>query len=260
LAEEKPVLVRTEGGVCWITLNRPDKLNSVTFEMHQLACDALDEAEKDKSVGCVVITGAGNRAFSAGADVSYLGKLSPKEAKKNVSEKGHETIMKILRHPKPVVAAVNGFALGGGCELATACDFRIASDKARFGQSEINLGLIPGWGATQLLQRLVGPAKAKEMIMTGAMLSAQEAQQIGLVNRVVEADKFEQEVKAFAESLARGPGVAMAEAKRLINMGMELEEGLSAEADAFGKLFATEDLKEGLAAFLGKRKPSFKGK
>ena len=259
MAEEKPVLVETEGGVCWISLNRPDKLNSMTLEMHEMIREALDGAEADASVGCIVITGVGTRAFCAGADVSHLGKLSLGEGR-GFSEKGQETILKIIRHSKPVVAAVNGFALGGGCELAAACDLRIASEKARFGQPEINLGLIPGWGATQLLQRIVGPAKAKEMISTGAMLGAQEAFQAGLVNRVVEVDKFEQEVRAFAESLTRGPGIALSKAKKLINMSLRLEEGLGAEAEAFGGLFATEDFGEGVAAFLEKRKPSFRGK
>jgi len=259
MAEEKPVLVENEGGVCWISLNRPDKLNSMTLEMHEMVREALDGAEADASVGCIVITGVGTRAFCAGADVSHLGKLSPGEGR-GFSEKGQETILKIIHHSKPVVAAVNGFALGGGCELAAACDLRIASEKARFGQPEINLGLIPGWGATQLLQRIVGPAKAKEMISTGAILGAQEALQAGLVNRVVEADKFEQEVRAFAESLTRGPGIALSKAKKLINMSLRLEEGLGAEAEAFGGLFATEDFGEGVAAFLEKRKPSFRGK
>ena len=259
MAEEKPVLVETEGGVCWISLNRPDKLNSMTLEMHEMVREALDGAEADASVGCIVITGAGARAFCAGADVSHLGKLSPEEGRE-FSEKGQETILKIIRHPKPVVAAVNGFALGGGCELAAACDFRIASEKARFGQPEINLGLIPGWGATQLLQRIVGPTKAKDLISTGAMLGAQEALQAGLVNRVVEADKFEEEVRAFAESLTRGPGIALSKAKKLINMSLRLEEGLEAEAEDFGGLFATEDFREGVAAFLEKRKPSFRGR
>lgn len=259
MSEEKPILMKVEGGICWISLNRPDKLNCMTVEMHELICEALDEAEGDGSVGCIVITGAGNRAFCAGADVAQLGRLSPYEAKE-FSEKGHKTLTKILLHPKPVVAAVNGYALGGGCELAAACDFRIASEKARFGQPEINLGLVPGWGGTQLLQRIIGPARAKEMIMTGAMLNAQEAQHLGLVNKVVEADELNEEVRAFAESLSRGPNMALMEAKRLVNLTLEFDEGLTEEANAFSKLFSTEDFKEGVAAFKEKRKPSFKGR
>jgi enoyl-CoA hydratase len=259
VAKEKPILVKVDGGICWISLNRPDKLNCMTVEMHELIWGALDEAEADGSIGCIVITGVGNRAFCAGADVSHLEKLSPNEAKE-FSEKGHKTLTKILNCSKPVVAAVNGYALGGGCELAAACDFRIASEKARFGQPEINLGLVPGWGGTQLLQKIIGPARAKEVIMTGAMLNAQEAQQIGLVNKVVEADKLKEEVGAFAESLSRGPNIAVMEAKRLVNLSLELNEGLTEEANAFSKLFSTEDFKEGVAAFKEKRKPSFKGR
>ena len=258
MTEEKPVLVKTEDGICWISLNRPDKLNSMTLEMHETVRGALDEAEADASVGCVVITGVG-RAFCAGADVSHLAKFSPEEGKE-FSEKGQETIVKILKCPKPVVAAVNGYALGGGCELAVACDYRIASDKARFGQPEISLGLVPGWGATQLLQRIVGLAKAMEMITTGSMLRAEEALQAGLANKVIEAEKFEEEVKAFASSLAKGPGLALTSVKKLIRVDQGLLDGLKEEAEAFSELFATEDFKEGASAFLEKRKPSFKGK
>jgi enoyl-CoA hydratase/carnithine racemase len=255
---DKPILVKKEEGIFWISLNRPDKLNSMTLEMHEMVRGALDEAEADANIGCVVVTGVG-RAFCSGADVSQLAEFSTDEAK-GFSEKGQETIVKILRHPKPVIAAVNGYALGGGCELAAACDFRIASEKARFGQPEINLGLVPGWGATQLLQRIVGPAKATEMIFTGGLLGSEEAHEIGLVNKVVEAEQFEGEVKAFAQALTRAPGVALSKAKKLINMSVEIGEGLKAEADAFGGLFATEDFEEGTAAFLEKRKPSFKGR
>jgi len=255
---EKSVLVKTEDGVCWITLNRPGKLNSIVPEMLDLIGEALEGAEADPSVRCVVITGAGDRAFCAGADVSSLSGLSSSDAEA-VSRKGHQVHMKIIRLSKPVVAAVNGYALGGGCELAAACDFRIASERARFSQPEVNLGLIPGWGGTQLLTRLVGVAKAKEMIMTGAMLNAEDALRAGLVNKIAVADKFMEEVKAFAASLVRGPPIAIAKVKRLVNMSLELEAGMDAEAEAFGRLFSTSDFREGVTAFLGKRKPVFKG-
>ena len=256
MGEEKPVLVKVEDGVCWISLNRPSKLNSIVPEMLDLIGEALDRAETDPSIRCVVITGVGDRAFCAGADVSFLSGLSSSEA-----EYLHEGLMTFSgdRLPKPVVAAVNGYALGGGCELAAACDFRIASEKARFGQPEINLGLVPGWGGTQLLPRLIGVAKAKEMTMTGAMLSAEEALRAGLVNRVVAADRFEEEVKAFAATLVKGPPLALAKAKRLVNMSLAMKAGLDAEAEAFGRLFSTGDFKEGVAAFKEKRKPEFKG-
>jgi len=258
MGAEKPMLVKVEDGVCWITLNRPGKLNSIIPEMLDLLNDALDKAEEDRSVRCVVITGAGDRAFCAGADIAFLGGLSSREAEA-VSEKGHQAFAKILSLSKPVIGAVNGYALGGGCELAAACDFRIASERARFGQPEINIGLIPGWGGTQILQRIVGIAKAKEMVMKGAMLTAEEALKVGLVNKVVSADRFEEEVRALAEALAEGPPLALAKAKRLMNLGFAVEEGMSAEAEAFGELFSTRDFKEGVAAFSEKRKPRFKG-
>ncbi len=259
MSGESPVLVEVEGGVCWIRLNRPDKLNSMTLEMHGLIQKALDEVADEGSVGCVVITGVGERAFCAGADITNFPKLSPDGAKE-FSEKGQKTIQKILSHPKPVIAAVNGYALGGGCELAAACDFRIASERARFSQPEISLGLIPGWGGTQLLPSLVGPAKAKELIMTGAMVKAPEALQMGLVNEVVEPNKLEEAVGALAQTLVGGPSIALGKAKKLVNDSASLTEGMSAEAEAFSELFATEDVREGVAAFLEKRKAEFKGK
>jgi enoyl-CoA hydratase len=231
----------------------------MTLEMHDLIQKALDEVINDDSVGCVVITGAGERAFCAGADITNFSKISSADAKE-FSEKGHKTVQKILSYPKPVIAAVNGYALGGGCELATACDFRIASEKARFSQPEISLGLIPGWGGTQLLPSLVGPAKAKELIMTGAMVKAPEALQIGLVNEVVEPDKLEEAAGALAQTLVSGPSIALGKVKKLMNESASLTECLSAEAEAFSELFATEDMKEGVAAFLEKRKAEFKGK
>lgn len=231
----------------------------MTLEMHDLIQKALDEVVKDKSVGCVVITGVGERAFCAGADITNFPNLSPDGAKE-FSEKGQKTVKKILSHPKPVIAAVNGYALGGGCELAVACDFRVASERARFSQPEISLGLIPGWGGTQLLPSLVGPAKAKELIMTGAMVKAPEALQMGLVNEVVEPDKLEEAVGVLAQRLVGGPSIALGKAKKLVNDSASLTKGLEAEAEAFSELFATEDMREGVAAFMEKRKADFRGK
>lgn len=258
MSEERPIRVSIEEGVCWIRLNRPDKLNRMTLEMHEMVRSALNDAETDNSVGSIVITGTG-RAFCAGADVSSLGKLTPEEAK-TFSEKGQETVKMILRHSKPVIAAVNGYALGGGCELAIACDFRITSEKARFGQPEIGLGLVPGWGGTKLLAELIGLAKAKEMILTGGMVNAEEATEIGLAMKVVEVEKLEEEAGDFAKALASGAGLALKAGKMLLNAGVSIEDGLTAEAEAFSALFSTEDFKEGMAAFLEKRKPTFKGK
>jgi enoyl-CoA hydratase/carnithine racemase len=258
MSVERSIMVSIEEGVCWIRLNRPDKLNSMTLEMHELVRIALNDVKTDNSVGSIVIIGTG-RAFSAGSDVSSLSKLSPEEAK-TFSEKGQETIKEIMRHPKPVIAAVNGYALGGGCELALACDFRITSEKARFGLPEVSLGLIPGWGGTTLLAGLIGMAKAKEMILTGSMVNAEEAREIGLVMKIVEVDKLEEEAKNFAKFLASGAGLALKAGKTLLNAGVEIEDGLTAEAEAFSTLFSTEDYKEGVAAFLEKRRATFKGK
>ena len=254
---EEPILVEIKDGVCWITLNRPDKLNSIDSETMRRLYEVLDEVEDDQRVRCVVIRGSG-RAFSAGADVDELMKLTPEEAEE-ISRRGHETMVKIYSMPKPVIAAINGYALGGGCELASACDIRIASEKARFGQPEIKLGIIPGWGGTQLLARLIGVGRAMELILTGRIIDAEEAYKIGLVNKVVPHERLEEEVSELAKALASGAPIAMAEAKRLVNMGGPLDRGLEEEAEAFGRLFATEDSKEGFKAFKEKRTPSFKG-
>lgn len=254
---EESILVEIKDGVCWITLNRPDKLNSIDSETLRKLFDIIDEVEDDPNVRCVVIKGSG-RAFSAGADVDELMKLTPKEAEE-LSKKGHETMMKLSSMPKPVIAAINGYALGGGCELASACDIRIASEKAKFGQPEIKLGIIPGWGGTQLLARLIGVGRAMELILTGRIIDAEEAYRMGLVNKVVPHDRLEEEISELAKTLASGAPIAMAEAKRLVNLGGSLEVGLDEEAEAFGRLFATEDSKEGFKAFKEKRTPSFKG-
>jgi len=255
----EPIITKLENSVYWIILNRPDKLNSINPEMLDMLESMIDKIEGDSEIRCVVITGAGDRAFSAGADVSVFRNLSPEEAEKIISRKGHNTFLRIMNSNKPIIAAVNGLALGGGCELSLVCDFRIASDKARFGQTEVNLGLIPGWGATSILPKIVGPSNAKWMMMTGCILSAEEALKIGLVNRVIQSDFFSEEVKKFAESLAKGPTVALAEIKRLINSRIVNVSDLASEAKSFGRIFETEDFKEGLSAFFEKRKPCFKG-
>jgi len=253
--EEKPVLVDTANGVFKITLNRPSKANGITSEMLDMIAEAVDKAEADKSVRCIVVTGAGDRAFSSGADIDRLSKFTGPEAYE-FSRKGHRTFTKFMRSSKPVVAAVNGFALGGGCEVAMWCDYRIASDKARFGQTEINLGIIPGWGATKLLSQLIGVQKAKELMMGGELIGAQEALAIGLVNKVVPAAEFGSKVDELVKKLVNGPPIVLAALKRLTTLSLD---ELEAESKEFGMFFYTADLKEGVAAFKEKRKPVFKG-
>jgi len=209
----------------------------------------------------VVITGAGDRAFSAGADISGMKGRTPLDSRRS-SQLGQQMMNRVEDLEKPVIAAINGYALGGGLELAMTCDFRIASENARLGQPEINIGLIPGWGGTQRLPRFVGKALAKEMIFTGKMIDAKTAEQHGLVNKVVPADQLKSAVEELARELSNKPPVAIKVAKQLIDNSIEtnLRIGLAHECEAFGILSSTEDFKEGTTAFLEKRKPKFKGK
>jgi len=228
--------------------------------MEELA-DVLDTAEKDPSVKCLVITGDGDRAFSAGADVTMFPKATPVKAEE-FSRAGQKVFGKIEEMSKPVIAAINGFALGGGLELALACDFRVAAEHAELGSPEIGLGLIPGWGGTQRLVRIVGLAKAKEMVLLGNRLKAEEALKIGLVTRVVHYDKLRDEVRELAKKLSEGPPIAMKYAKYALNFGTQvpLDMGLRLESGLMGLTFSTEDLKEGIEAFMSRRKAEFKGK
>jgi len=259
--EKKPILIRVEKNLAWILLNRPNKLNAMDLEMLDLLESALEEMKADEEVRCILLKGTGDRAFSAGADISLLSTFSSKEAKA-FSEKGQRVFAKVRELSKPVIAVVNGYALGGGCELALSCDLRIASEKARFSQSEINLGIVPGWGGTQLLPRIVGAARAREMILLGRMVEAGEAYNIGLVNRVVAPEKLDEEAVKMAEALASGPSKALAASKHLLNLSLQtpLNEGLKREAEEFSSLFSTEDFREGIAASKERRKPVFKGK
>jgi enoyl-CoA hydratase/3-hydroxyacyl-CoA dehydrogenase len=255
------LLVKKEEGIGWITLNRPHRLNTLTADMVTEMHSVLDDFEADKEVKCIVITGAGDKAFSAGADVTAFQGLTPSTAVE-ASSKGQALYTRLERISRPVIASLNGYALGGGLEMASACDFRIASEDAQLGQPEINLGLIPGWGGTQRLVRLVGLAKAKQMIMLGDRISAEEAAKIGLVNKVVPKAKLHEETLAFAKRLADGPPVALKLAKEALNFGSQvpLDIGLKLEAEAFGIVLSTKDIMEGVSAFMSKRKPEFKGK
>lgn len=253
--------VEREQSTLWLILNRPHRLNTFNDVLMEELADALDTAEKDPSIKCVVITGDGDRAFSAGADVTMFPKATPVKAEE-FSRIGQKVFGKIEEMSKPVIAAINGFALGGGLELALACDFRIAAEHAELGSPEISLGLIPGWGGTQRLVRIVGLARAKEMIMMGNKLKADEALRIGLVYKVVHFEKLREETSALAQRLCEGPPVAMKYAKHALNFGSQvpLEAGLRIEAGLMGLAFSTEDLKEGVEALFSKRKPEFKGK
>jgi len=264
-AEEKKletIIIRYEPGVAWIILNRPERLNAINPKMVEELWKAIDEIEQmdyDK-VRVVVITGTG-RAFSAGADVTAFMGATPVTIFKT-SRKLQILFERIEALDRPVICGINGYALGGGLELAMSCDIRIAADTAELGQPEINLGFIPGAGGTQRLARHIGRDRAKELIFTGDRIPAREAERLGLVNRVVPADKFEQELRAFANKLAEKPPLALAMAKYAINFGIEAPQwvGMMLEAAQFGLLFTTEDVIEGVSAFLQKRKPQFKGK
>jgi enoyl-CoA hydratase/3-hydroxyacyl-CoA dehydrogenase len=253
--------VERDQNTLWIILNRPQRLNTFNDVLLEELADMLETAERDPSVKCVVITGDGDRAFSAGADVTMFPKATPVKAEE-FSRAGQKTFSKVEEMTKPVIAAINGFALGGGLELALACDFRVAAEHAELGSPEITLGLIPGWGGTQRLVRIIGLARAKDLVMLGTRLKADEALRIGLVHKVVHFDKLRQEVAEMAKKLAEGPPVAMKYAKHALNYGTQvpLEVGLRLEAGLMGLAFSTEDLKEGVEALMSKRKAEFKGK
>ncbi len=253
--------VDRDGPITKVTMNRPHRLNTISPEMVRELSKVFEKLEDDKETRCVILTGAGDRAFSAGADVTAFTGLTPSTAV-DASLRGHNVTSQIERLSKPVIAAINGYAFGGGLELALACDFRIASENAELGQTEINLGLIPGWGGTQRLGRLVGFGRAKEMIMTGERLKAEEALRIGLVNKVVSPGKLSQEAGSMAKKLADGPPIALKLAKYMLNFGTQapLDAALKMESEAFGIVLSTKDVVEGVSAFVSKRKPEFKGK
>ncbi|MTI84250.1 MAG: enoyl-CoA hydratase/isomerase family protein [Firmicutes bacterium] len=249
-----------DNGVASLTLSRPpmNPLNSKVFEELSLAADEL---QADASVKAVTITGAGSKAFAAGADIAEMANLTPVEVY-SFNQVSRNAFEKIDNLSKPVIAAINGFALGGGCELALCCDFRLASDTAKLGLPEVGLGIIPGGGGTQRLPRLIGTAKAKELIFLGDIFDAAAAEKIGLVNKVIGADLLMEEAQKLARKLASKPLVAMSMAKSAINTGinMDMNSALTFENKSFVTAFTTEDRKEGIGAFMEKRKPSFTGK
>lgn len=253
--------LQIEGAIATITLNRPKALNALNLELVGELDQAVAQVRDDPAVRVVVITGAGEKAFAAGADITEFKEMSPVEAW-GFTQQVQRVYLEIERLPKPVIAAVNGYALGGGCELMMACDIVYASDRAKIGQPETNLGIIPGAGGTQRLARLIGKQRAKELVLTGDMISAQEAWNLGLLNKVVPSDQLMAEVKKLAEKLVAKGAVALRAAKQAIEEGADvgLERGLGIEGKLFALCFATEDKTEGVNAFLEKRPPNFKGK
>jgi enoyl-CoA hydratase len=254
------LLLTREGAVALVTINRPQVLNALTAVTLDELRRVMTDLQQDSEVRAVVVTGAGEKAFIAGADIGELARLSPVQAQE-YARQGQRVLETIEHLGKPVIAAINGFALGGGCELAMACTLRVAAATARIGQPEINLGILPGFAGTQRLARLVGKGVALDMLLTGRQITADEALRIGLVNRVVPLEELQTVARALAMELAGKAPVAARLIIDAVNHGTELSfaEGAFLEASLFGLAFATADMREGTRAFLDKRKPAFKG-
>lgn len=254
------LLYAVHDGIARVTVNRPDKLNALNATVIAELGDAVGHIESDDAVRAVILTGAG-KAFVAGADISEIANQGPLDGKARALA-GQRVMRRLERCGKPVIAAVNGFALGGGCELAMACHLRVASDAAKFGQPEVKLGLGPGYGGTVRLPRLVGKGRALELLLTGAMIDAAEAHRIGLVNRVVPADRLLAEAEELARTIMEQGPLAVRLVLEAVETGLDLtvEDALLLEANHFGLLSSTADMREGTAAFLAKRKPRFEGR
>ncbi len=258
---EPTVLVRKEGHICTLTLNRPQVMNALSFPMLRELAGALEEIQFDPGVRCVIVTGAGDRAFCAGADLKERAGMSEDQVRRYIHTI-RNTFTLVENLPMPAIAAVNGVALGGGTELALACDLRVVSETATMGLTETSLAIIPGAGGTQRLPRIVGKAKAKEMIFMARRISAQEALEIGLANRVVPPDRLMDTAREMAEAICRNGPVAIRAAKRAIDRGMEMDlaSALVFESTCYEMTIPTEDRLEGLRAFREKRKPEYKGR
>ena len=260
MANYETITVEKRDAVAILTINRPDKLNALNTQVHAEGVAALDELNADSSVRVVVLTGAGEKAFIAGADISEFANQTPVTQRDLFHERTLFTT--IDSFPKPVIAMINGFCLGGGNELALACDIRVASENSRFSQPEINLGIMCGGGGTQRLARLIGEGRAMELCLSGDMIDAATAHRFGLLNHVFPADQLEAETMKFAGKIAEKAPIALQLTKEAVKFASRsnLDEGLRREVDLFAICFSTEDKQEGVAAFLEKRKPVFKGK
>lgn len=260
MSNYETIKLENREGVAILTINRPDKLNALNSKVHAEGVAALDELKNDDAARVLVITGAGEKSFIAGADISEFAGQTPMTQRNLFHQRS--LFNSLDAFPKPVIAMINGFCLGGGCELALACDIRVANEKARFGQPEINLGIIPGGGGTQRLTRLIGEGKAMEMILTGDMIDAEAALRLGLVNYVFAPEELEAKTLELASKIAEKSPIALQMAKEAVKIASRsnLDEGLRREVDLFAICFSTEDKEEGVSAFLEKRKPIFKGK
>lgn len=255
------VTLEKEDGIATITVNRPESLNALNSEVLDGLKNAAEDALADDSIFVVIVTGAGDKAFVAGADIKEMISKTPMDMRKFTIQ-GHKVMDLFAKMEKPTIAAVNGFALGGGCELAIACDIRLASDNAKIGVPEVNLGIFPGFGGTQRLTSLLGKGRASEMVFTAGMITAEEAERIGLVNHVYPQAELMSEARAMAKEISTKGPVAVRLAKSAINRALEggLDDGLAYERELVSLSFSTEDKVEGLKAFLEKRPPNFKGK
>lgn len=255
------LLIDIANRTAMVTINRPEALNAMNAQVLDELETAFTELEINESVDCIILTGSGKKSFVAGADIAAMQELDAAAAER-FAKHGHAVLNRIEKCAKPVIAAVNGFALGGGCELAMACDVRVAADNAKFGQPEVNLGVIPGFGGTLRLTRLVGKGRAKEMIFTGDMVDAEEACRIGLANRVVPADELLDTVRVLAKKIVSKGQVAVRLAKEAVDNGLEMDLDRAGryEACLFGLCFASADQKEGMQAFLEKRPAEFTGR
>jgi enoyl-CoA hydratase len=260
MKNHETITVKKRDSIAVLTINRPDKLNALSSKVHTEGVEILDELKTDSEVRVLIIRGAGEKAFVAGADISEFADATPVEQRDVMNSRSLFTVLDTF--PKPIIAMINGFCLGGGNELAMACDIRIASSNSRFGQPEINLGIIPGGGGTQRLTRLIGESKAMELILTGDMIDASTAFNYGLVNYVYSIEELETKTMELANKIAEKSPVALQMSKEAVKFAARsnLDEGLRREIDLFAICFSTEDKKEGVAAFLEKRKPIFKGK